>query len=183
WLMKRVDLRVLVTLSFATFAAVSLWNARFTTDVTVDQLMLPRLVFGAAMPLFFVPLMTMAFSGLPPQRVAGASGLLNFLRMLGAGFGTSLGISLWDRREALHDARLSEAVNLDHGQFAVLHSLGANAAQSAAELAQAVQRQAFMQATDDFAWLTGGIYLALIAVIWLARRNAPAAGTVADAGH
>jgi len=183
WLMKRVDLRVLVTVSFATFAAVSLWNARFTTDVTVGQLMLPRLVFGAAMPLFFVPLMTMAFSGLPPQRVAGASGLLNFLRMLGAGFGTSLGISLWDRREALHDARLSEVVSLDHGQFAALHALGANATQSAAELAQAVQRQAFMQATDDFAWLTGGIYLALIAVIWLARRNAPAAGAVADAGH
>ena len=182
-LMQRFDLRMLTTLAFAVFAAVSFWTVSYTTGVTLQQLMLPRLVFGAVMPLFFVPLMSMAFAGLPPQRVASASGLINFMRMLGAGFGASLGISLWDRREALHDARLSEVVSVGHSQFAALQSIGANTAQGLAEIASSIKQQAFMQATDDFAWLTGGIYLALIAVIWLARRNAPAANTVADAGH
>ncbi|HEV2331683.1 MAG TPA: DHA2 family efflux MFS transporter permease subunit [Gammaproteobacteria bacterium] len=182
-LMQRFDLRILTTLAFAVFAAVSFWTVNYTTGVTLQQLMLPRLVFGAVMPLFFVPLMSMAFAGLPPQRVASASGLINFMRMLGAGFGASLGISLWDRREALHDARLSEVVSVGHSQFAALQSIGANTAQGLAEIASSIKQQAFMQATDDFAWLTGGIYLVLIGVIWLARRNAPAAGAVADAGH
>ena len=182
-LMQRFDLRILTTLAFAVFAAVSFWTVNYTTGVTLQQLMLPRLVFGAVMPLFFVPLMSMAFAGLPPQRVASASGLINFMRMLGAGFGASLGISLWDRREALHDARLSEVVSVGHSQFAALQSIGANTAQGLAEIASSIKQQAFMQATDDFAWLTGGIYLVLIGVIWLARRKAPAAGAVADAGH
>ena len=182
-LMQRFDLRLLTTVSFVTFAAVSFWNVQFTTGVTLGQLMWPRFVYGATMPLFFVPLMSMAFTGLPPQRVASASGLINFLRMLGAGFGASLGISLWDRREALHDARLSEVVTVGHGQFAALHSLGVDTAQGLSQVADAIKQQAFMQATDDFAWLTGGVYVALVAVVWLARGKAPAAGAVVDAGH
>ena len=182
-LMKRFDLRILVTVSFATFAAVSFWNADFTTGVTLPQLMLPRLIYGAAMPLFFVPLMSMAFAGLAPQRVASASGLINFMRMLGAGFGASLGISLWDQREALHDARLSEVVNVSHGQFAALQSLGADTAQGLAQVAGAIKQQAFMQATDDFSWLSGCVFVMLLALIWFARRNAPVAAAAADAGH
>ena len=182
-LMKRFDLRLLVTGSFATFAAISFWNASFNTGVTLPQLMLPRLIYGAAMPLFFVPLMSMAFTGLAPQRMASASGLINFIRMLGAGFGASLGISLWDRREALHDARLSEVVSVSHSQFAALKSVGADTAQGLAQVAGAIKQQAFMQATDDFSWLSGCVFLALLALIWFARRNAPAPGAVVDAGH
>ncbi|HEV7165786.1 MAG TPA: DHA2 family efflux MFS transporter permease subunit [Gammaproteobacteria bacterium] len=182
-LMKRFDLRLLVTLSFATFGAVSFWNAGFTTGVTLPELMLPRLIYGATMPLFFVPLMSMAFAGLPPQRVASASGLINFIRMLGAGFGASLGIALWDQREALHDARLSEVVTVGHGQFAALQSLGANTAQGLAELAGSIKQQAFMQATNDFSWLSGCVFVALVVLVWFARRNAPVAAAAADAGH
>jgi len=182
-LMQRFDLRILTTTAFVTFAAVSFWTVSYTTGVTLPQLMLPRLVFGATMPLFFVPLMSMAFAGLPPQRVASASGLINFLRMLGAGFGASLGITLWDRREALHDARLSEVVNVGHGQFAALQSLGADSAQGLAALANSIKQQAFMQATDDFAWLTGCVYAGLIVVVWLARKNAQPKAAVVDAGH
>ena len=182
-LMKRFDLRILVTLSFVTFGAVSFWNAGFTTGVTLPQLMLPRLIYGATMPLFFVPLMSMAFAGLPPQRVASASGLINFIRMLGAGFGASLGIALWDQREALHDARLSEVVAVSHGQFAALQSLGASSAQGLAELAGSIKQQAFMQATDDFSWLSGCVFVALVVLVWFARRNVPTAAAAADAGH
>src|SRR5579859_7583147 len=49
-IMRRFDLRLLVTGSFVTFGAVSFWNAGFTTGVTLPQLMLPRLIYGAAMP-------------------------------------------------------------------------------------------------------------------------------------
>jgi DHA2 family multidrug resistance protein len=140
-------------------------------------------VFGAAMPLFFVPLMSMALSGVAPQKVASASGLFNFLRMLGAGFGASLGISLWDNRQALHDARISETVSA--ANLAHVTAPGLDAAQRTAEVAGAVMRQSFMQATDDFAWISGWIFVALIVLVWLARRPAAQAGgaAVAEAGH
>ncbi|HEX4301083.1 MAG TPA: DHA2 family efflux MFS transporter permease subunit [Gammaproteobacteria bacterium] len=182
-LMQRFDPRWLVTTSFVIFAGVSFWTVHFDTDVTLTQLALPRLVFGAAMPLFFVPLMSMALSGVAPQKVASASGLFNFLRMLGAGFGASLGISLWDSRQALHDARISETVSASG--FAHLVTPGLDAAQRSAEVAGAVMRQSFMQATNDFAWISGWIFAALILLVWLARRPASGgkAAAVADAGH
>ena len=187
-LMKRFDPRVLITLSFLIFASVSFWTVHFDTDVTLRQLFIPRLIYGAGMPLFFVPLMTLALAGVAPQRVAGASGLLNFLRMLGAGFGASLGIALWDRRQALHDARLSEIASTtdlwNHADFGRLAAQGLDAARGTAQLAGAVMQQAFMQATDDFAWLSGCIFALLILLVWMAKRPAPKAGAVAaDAGH
>jgi DHA2 family multidrug resistance protein len=186
-LMARFDPRILVTIAFGIFAGVTLWTVRFDTDVTLAQLALPRLVFGAAMPLFFVPLMTLSLSGVPPQKMAGASGLLNFMRMLGAGFGASLGISLWDRRQALHDARLSEAVRptslWNQAGFDRLGQHGVDAAQGTASLAHGVMQQSFMQATDDFALLSAGIFASLILLVWMARRPAAKTAAVADAGH
>src|SRR5579859_7901602 len=181
-LMQRFDPRWLVTTSFVIFAGVSFWTVHFDTDVTLMQLALPRLVFGAAMPLFFVPLMSMALAGVAPQKVASASGLFNFLRMLGAGFGASLGISLWDSRQALHDARISETVSA--ANLAHVAAPGLDDLQRSAEVAGAVMRQSFMQATDDFAWISGWVFAALILLVWIGRRPKAAAGAaVTDAGH
>lgn len=63
--------------------------------------------------MFFIPLIAMSISGLPPQRIASASGLFNFMRMLAGGFGASISIALWDQRQALHDARLSAAASVN----------------------------------------------------------------------
>jgi hypothetical protein len=62
---------------------------------------------------------------------------------------------------------------------------GIEAARSTATLAHSVLQQAFMQATDDFAWLSGCIFTLLVFLVWAVRRpGAPKAGAVtADAGH
>jgi len=65
---------------------------------------------GVGLALFFVPLMSIVLSGLPPGRVASASGLANTLRTLAGSFATSLTTTWWDRREALHQrVRLADA--------------------------------------------------------------------------
>ncbi len=180
-LMRRFDLRLLVTVAFAIYAGVSFWVSRYTTGVDLSQLMIPRLVFGIGMPLFFVPLIAMSLSGLPGHRVASASGLLNFLRMLAGGFGASISITLWDRRQAVHDAHLSAAASLHDpftdGLFSHLARLGVGAKASVAEFAHIISRQAFMLATNDFFWLSGWVFLALLALVWLARGPfAPSGG-------
>jgi DHA2 family multidrug resistance protein len=62
-----------------------------------------------------------------------------------------------------------------------LQALGMSGAQSAVSLAQTVVREAYMLATDDFFWLSGWMYLALIAVVWLARKPFGGAGGAAVA--
>lgn len=175
-LMRRFDPRLLVTIAFAVFAGVSFWVSGYATNVDLAQLMIPRLVFGIGMPLFFIPLIAMSISGLPPERIAGASGLFNFMRMLAGGFGASVSVAIWDQRQALHDARLSAVAGV-HGTFTNeafnrLGELGLGARASLADLAHVISQQSFMLATNDFFWLSGWVFLGLLGLVWFAGRSA-----------
>jgi DHA2 family multidrug resistance protein len=183
-LMRRFDPRWLVTVAFGLFAGVSFWVSGFATNGDLAQLMIPRVFFGIGIPLFFIPLTAISLSGLSPERVASAAGLFNFMRMLAGSFGASLAVTLWDHREAVHDAHLSAAAAV-HGPlaqqiFEKLGELGMGAKASLAELAHAVSQQSFMLATNDFYWLSGWLFLALLALVWLAKR--PRAGSASGGG-
>src|SRR5258708_17908720 len=121
----------------------------------------PYTTLFRSLALFFVPLMSIVLSGLPPERVASASGLANTLRTLAGSFATSLTTTWWDRREALHQARLSESITLFNappqadGAFAVLE--------------RSIVQQAYMLATNDLFWLWRWTFLVLIAVVCVAR--------------
>jgi MFS transporter, DHA2 family, multidrug resistance protein len=167
------------------FAVVSFWNASFDTDVSFGQLVLPRLLFGLGVPCFFIPLIAMSLSGLPPNRVASASGLTNFLRILGGSFGVSLSVTLWDRRQSFYDNRLTEHITaynpVSQHYLDQLHGLGFDPLAASVSLARTIVRQAFMLATNDFFWLSGWIFLALMVLVWFARPPFTAAGGGAEA--
>jgi DHA2 family multidrug resistance protein len=183
--MSKVDLRGMVSFAFVVFALVSFWNASFNTDVDFRHLVLPRLVFGLGVPCFFIPLIAMSLSGLPPNRVASAAGLTNFLRILGGSFGVSLSVTLWDRRQAFYDYRLTEHLTaynpvVQH-QVERLQGLGLDPLAAAAAMARETAQEAFMLATNDFFWLSGWIFVALLVLVWFARPPFSAAGGGAEA--
>jgi len=179
-LADRIDVRILVTLGFIVFAAVSFTNANVNTDVTFWGLFLPRLPWGFGIACFFIPLITLSLSGLHGSQIASASGLFNFMRLLALGFGTSISVTLWDRRATLHDYQL--AANLTPysplTQQALQHAqaLGMQPEQSLGALTHTIARQAFMLATNDVFWISGWVFVALIGVIWIAGRPQRARG-------
>jgi DHA2 family multidrug resistance protein len=185
-LTTRVDLRVIVTVSFLIFANVMIMRSHFDTDVDVRTLLIPTVIQGAAMASFFVPLVTLSVSGLPPERIPNASGLFNFARITSGSFGTSIFTTLWDRRATLHHARLVEHLTPDNASTAAtlsgLQGNGLNAQAGAAAVNRLVDVQAFMLSADDLFYVSGLIFLALIMVIWLARPSRPGAGAAAGAG-
>jgi DHA2 family multidrug resistance protein len=169
----KIDLRWWSTFSFAMFAITAFWNAHFNTEVTFMQVVLPRLVMGFAVVTFFVPLTALTLSGMKPQQLPSATGLSNFCRILGGSFGTSLSISLWERRGSFHhgvlvehlsafDPRLMEPIN---------GVLPADA--GVALLERVVSQQALMLATNDFCWLSGAFFAALMRLVWAARPPKP----------
>lgn len=173
-LVDRFDVRILVTIGFIVFAAVSFANADINTDVTFWGLFLPRLPWGLGIACFFIPLISLSFTGLHGSQIASASGLFNFMRLLALSFGTSISVTLWDRRATLHDYHLSANLTpyspltqqaMNHAQ-----ALGMTPEQGMGALAHTVARQAFMLATNDLFWISGWVFVALIGVIWIARR-------------
>jgi DHA2 family multidrug resistance protein len=168
---RGVDLRWIATASFCALAAASLWFSGFNTEVSFPMLAWSRFAQGVGLALFFVPLMSILLSGLPPERVASASGLANTLRTLAGSFATSLTTTWWDRREALHQSRLTESITLFNAP--------PQAEAAWATLERSIVQQAYMLATNDLFWLWGWIFLALIAVVWLARPPFSAASHAA----
>src|SRR5439155_4750105 len=100
--MNRVDPRVFGTAAFAIFAVVLLMRSWFNTQADVFTLLVPTIIQGAAMAVFFVPLINLSMSGLAPQHIPSASGLFNFARITAGAFGTSIVTTWWDRRATLH---------------------------------------------------------------------------------
>ncbi len=188
-LTTRVDLRIIVTVSFTIFATVMLMRAHFDTDVDVRTLLIPTVIQGAAMASFFVPLVTLSVSGLPPERIPNASGLFNFARITAGSFGTSIFTTIWDRRATVHHVRLVEHLTPDNpataAALAGLQGNGLNPQQGTAALNRLVDVQAFMLSADDLFYISGLVFLALIMVIWLAKpgRRGPGGAANAAAAH
>lgn len=181
----RFDARILATASFIIFGVVCFMRASFSTDTDMFHIALPQFVQGAAMATFFVPLTALLLSGLPPERIPAASGLANFVRITCGAMGASVSTTMWERRAAHHHARLTEAISSYNpvAQHALdnLNAAGMNAAQAAGAIERQINTQAFTMAAVDFFWLSGSLFLMLVAVLWLAKPGG-GAGAPADAG-
>ena len=152
-LMGRYDARLFATASFVFFAISYFMRARYTADSSFGAFVMPLLVQGVAMGLFFVAMLAIAFDGLPPEKVPAASGLSNFLRITGGSFATSLTTTFWDRREALHQSRLAESVNVYAPAYqqslGQLHALGLNDQAAAGTMTRAMIGQGYLLSSLD----------------------------------
>lgn len=187
-IVHRVDPRILVTISFAIFALVFFMRANFTTDASLWTLLVPTLIQGAGAATFFIPLLTLTLSGLPPERIPNASGLSNFARITAGSFGTSITTTLWERRATLHHAQLVQHLTPNDPAaaqaLANLNASGMGNEQSYALLNRLVDSQAFMLSADEIFYVSGIIFIVMIALVWLARPQLGAArGAAASGAH
>jgi DHA2 family multidrug resistance protein len=182
----RFDARILASISFVVFATVCFMRAKFSTETDMFHIALPQFVQGAAMATFFVPLTALVLSGLPPERIPAASGLANFVRITCGAMGASISTTLWEQRAAHHHARLTEQITASNpiAQQALdgLGNLGMTQAQAGGVIERQINVQAFTMSAVDFFWLSGSLFVLLIAVLWLAKPGGSAGAASTDAG-
>lgn len=179
---QKTDPRMLATFAFVMFAVVLMMRSHFNTQADFTTIMIPTIVQGIAVAFFFVPLSTITLGGIPPAQMASASGLSNFMRIVGGAFGTSITVTIWQDRAAMHHAQIIEAVNRGSQATADamggLAALGLNNTQSLATINRLVDQQSFMLAANDIFMGSAAIFMLLIPSIWFAKRvrmTAPAA--------
>jgi DHA2 family multidrug resistance protein len=138
------------------------------------------------MSMFFLPLITLSLSGVAPERIASASGLFNFARILAGSFGTSIATTFWDRRATLHQTQLVERITAFQPQvqeaLAGLQANGMSAEQAHGVLNRMVEQQAFMLSANDVFYASALLFLALVGVVWLAKPPARGEANVSAAG-
>ena len=180
--LHKVDPRIFATAAFLIFAIVLLMRSHFNTSADIRTLLIPTIIQGAAMAVFFVPLVTLGLSGLAPERIPAASGLFNFARITAGSFGTSIATTWWDRRASLHHAQLAERITpYDPSSTQALGNLqsgGMTPDQSHAMVNRLIDQQAYMLSANDIFYVSAILFALLIVVIWFARPVKQAAGAV-----
>jgi DHA2 family multidrug resistance protein len=186
---SRIDSRLFATASFFVFALVLWMRSRFTPLSDLWTILLPTLVQGVAMAFFFIPLMNIVLSGLPPHRIAAASGLSNFARITAGAFGTSIATTLWDNRATLHHAHLVEQVG-NAGSLPLaettrqLSAGGFSGEQISGLINNLINVQAYTRAADDVFAGSAALFIVLIGLEWFTKpMRAGAAPGDAAAAH
>jgi MFS transporter, DHA2 family, multidrug resistance protein len=169
----KVDPRRFASFAFIVFALVLWMRSNFNTQADFTTLMIPTIVQGVAMAFFFIPLVTITLSGLPPDRIPAASGLTNFARITAGAFGTSIATTVWENRAALHHTQLAESVNAgSQATQQVMSGLAASGLsheQVLGQINRIVDQQAFMLAANDIFYVSAILFLALIPLVWLSH--------------
>jgi DHA2 family multidrug resistance protein len=184
---NRIDPRLLATAAFLVFGAVLWMRAQFNTQADFATILWPTLLQGIAMALFFIPLQSIAFAGLPPERLPAAAGLSNFVRITAGAVGTSVFTTLWESRAALHHANLSEQISLSHPAavqtLADLQHAGQSREQALALLNRMIDQQAFTMAATDLFWLSSMLFVALVALVWFSAASTQGAVATDGGAH
>nr|WKF61731.1 Multidrug export protein EmrB [Paraburkholderia busanensis] len=188
--LPRIDPRKIATGAFLVFALVLWMRSHYTTNVDSFTLMLPTLIQGIAMAGFFIPLVSLTLSGLPGHRIAAASGLSNFVRIMCGGIGTSIFSTAWDHRSSVHHAQLVEQANPYNPNFiASMEQFGAagfSRDQSYGLFNSMATQQAAQLGVNDLFYISATIFVALIALIWITqpeRSDGGDSAAAASAAH
>ena len=172
--MSRIDARWFASLALVAFTVSYFQRAALTADASSWAFVAPMLVQGIGMSCFFVSLVALSLDRIEPARIPSASGISNFMRITAGGFAASITTTLWDSREALHQSRLVEASSLHEPAMQqalqVLQRLGLTDLQGYAAMLHTLVDQAYLMASIDLFWISAWLSLAMIGVVWLARR-------------
>jgi DHA2 family multidrug resistance protein len=186
-IMQIVDTRILATAAFIGFAGVFYMRSNYTVDVDMFHLVLPTLLQGIPTVLWFVPLVSITLSGLPPERIPAAAGLSNFVRVFCGAAGTSIAGTVWNDRTILHHARLTEQARVDNPLFnqsigSIQSLLHLNTQSAHALFDFSVNSQSALLGLDDFFYISVFIFIVIIPLIWVTRPSKAGADAEAAGG-
>lgn len=169
--LRKWDARPTITFGIIIFVLAYLLHAQTSTESTAGFIAGARLFMGFAMTFAWMPLMVLALVGLPAEKMASATGIFNFVRMLASSMGTALGVTLWDQRTIYHRSRLAEDISADSPQYEqameLLSSRLPDPDSALAALDRAVSVQARTLALDDIFYLSAAVVLPLAFLAWL----------------
>lgn len=174
--LRQWDARPTITFGILIFVVTFYLHAQTSTDSTATYIASVRMLMGAAMPFAWMPLMLLALTGIPADKMASATGIFNFIRMLASSLGTAAGVTLWDQRTIRHRSQLAESMSADSPQYQqaieLLSQRLPDPQSALAVLDQAVTAQARTLALNDIFYLSAAVILPLAFIAWFLPAHA-----------
>jgi DHA2 family multidrug resistance protein len=170
---NHIDMRYIISGGFAVIALTMSLRTGFAPGMDIEYVLIPQFLQGIGLACFFVPITSLAFIGMDPTKIAGASGVYNCSRALFSAIGTSVFTTLWERREAFHHVRLTghiDALNpLVTEGLERLTALGMSEEQALGYMANQITNQGFIMAANEIFQVCSYSFLFMILLVWLAK--------------
>jgi DHA2 family multidrug resistance protein len=184
-LMKRFDVRLLIVVGFALFAASNFMNVHMTGDYASDQLFWPNIVRAVGQALVFTPLSAIATAGIEQENAGSASALFDMMSNLGGAVGIAGLQTFLTKREQFHSNILTNSVSVfeeatrDHvaklSAYFMSHGVSDQAVathKAVVAIALKLRKQANIMAFSDTFFLLGvALLVALLATLLLKKPS------------
>jgi DHA2 family multidrug resistance protein len=109
-LVNRIQPKYLIAFGLLCMAATMQYMTSFDAQLSFYKIAMARVFQAGAMAFLFVPINTIAYTGLPSGKSNNASALINLMRNLGSSVGISVVTTMLDRRSQFHQERLVGSV-------------------------------------------------------------------------
>jgi DHA2 family multidrug resistance protein len=172
WVQKG-DARLYASIAFLAWAGVAWWRSGMATDVDAGTIALISLAQGIGIGFFLTPIVSLSLAGLPPEKLASASGLQTAIRMMSGSLIASLAQTFWDQRTRFHQTHLVESLTPfnapTQSAIGTMRQGGLSEGQAWAVIHDGLDVQAHMLALNDFFYFSSFAFLAALAIVWFAR--------------
>jgi DHA2 family multidrug resistance protein len=180
---RQFDARWMIAAGLVVMAAGNYWMARMNLQISMSQVIWPRMVLTLGLGLLFAPVSVAAYKYVPLHLRGAAVGLLSLLRTEGGSVGTSMSSTIQEPRQQFHLSRLGENLGplnphvqsfLEQTREFFLPWTGdqARSHQLAVQtLDNLRQQQAASMAFFDVFWVCAVLSAALVVLVLLMKRS------------
>jgi len=173
--LDRYSARNILAFSFFTFAFVYFTFSKFTTAATIGDVAFTRLLLGLCIALWFAPISVLSFTYIKPERLPSATGVFHFLRIFMGGVGTSLSVTLWERRATFHHSHLADTINPynpnSKALFSDLSQYGITGRAALESVDNIAWKQAFMLSSNDLYWVSMWLSILFFFLAFLFKKR------------
>lgn len=169
---QRVDSRKLVALGLLMGGVTLLWLGELNLAAGYWDFFWPQFLQGIALGLLFVPLTTVTMAGMAREQMGNAASLFNLVRNIGAGIGIAGVATMLTRFRATHAANLAEHISMYDPRIRMQVGGAVPDLRAVAGLQGQVMRQAALMSFIDAFRILGIVFLALLPLVFLMRRQA-----------
>ncbi len=174
-LMDHVRLKYLIMISFLIYGLALLYIATFTTQVSFTKVALSRLYFGIGICTWLAPLTAISFSRVSLEKLAMGQGMFHFFRILMGGVGTSIFVTVWERRATRHHSNLVDTINPFNPNskelFADLKGYNITGEKALQVVDNIAWQQAYMLSTNDIFWVAGWTFFIFMFLSLLFKKR------------
>jgi DHA2 family multidrug resistance protein len=169
-LVTRVKPQFLMAFGLLMTSGSMFYLTGFNTQVSFEHTVWVRIIQCVGLPLFFIPLNTIAYGNLPPGKNNNASAMMALMRNLGGSIGISIAFTLLTRRTQLHQERLSAHVTHFYQPFVqMMKASGGFTRDNIIRFYGAIEQQATMLAYLDVFKVMGIGCLLVVGLIAMMR--------------